>query len=230
MKNCNSVVLNGQPLKADLENLLQREIRMANDADCFALSEAMDGAGAGYQTVFGVIIGTGVGGGLVINQRLLSGPSGLAGEWGHNPMPAANEQRACYCGRRDCIETHLNGAGLLATAQSSEWPDLKGVLSAEQLNVLAEQGNENAKAILLAYAQKLSCALATVINVVDPEIIVLGGGLSNIRFLYHWLPELLPNAVFGGECATAVVPARYGDSSGVRGAAWLWPVASAEPG
>lgn len=230
MKNCNSVVLNGKSLKADLEALLQREVRMANDADCFALSEASDGAGAGYKTVFGVILGTGVGGGLVVNRQLLAGPNGLAGEWGHNPLPGGDEQRACYCGGRDCIESHLNGAGLLAMATASARPGLETLSSAEALNTLAEQGNADAMAVLQSYAQKLSRALATVINVIDPDIIVLGGGLSNIRSLYRLLPPLLANDVFGRDCITPVVAARYGDASGVRGAAWLWPEASSEPG
>ncbi|MBB3048034.1 fructokinase [Litorivivens lipolytica] len=220
MKNCNSTVLNGKPLKADLEKRLQREIRMANDADCFALSEAMDGAGAGFETVFGVILGTGVGGGLVIHQRLLSGPNGLAGEWGHNPLPTSNEQRPCYCVKRDCIETHLNGAGLMSLVPTDQQ---KQCQSAADLSELALQGDAQAETILRLYASKLAQALATVINVVDPDVIVLGGGLSKIKPLYEWLPALLPEAVFGGECTTPVVPARYGDSSGVRGAAWLWP-------
>ena len=229
MKNCNSVVLNDKALQADLEALLRRDIRMANDADCFALSEATDGAGAGYNTVFGVILGTGVGGGLVVNRQLIAGPNGLAGEWGHNPLPGADEQRPCYCGGRDCIESHLNGAGLLTMAATSGRSELNKLSSAQQLSVLAEQGNEYAAAILQDYARKLSRALATVINIVDPDIIVLGGGLSNIQRLYRLLPPLLAEDVFGRDCVTPVVAARYGDASGVRGAAWLWPVASAEP-
>lgn len=219
MKNCNSTEINNKPLLKDLEQRLGREIRMANDANCFALSEAMDGAGQHGRVVFGVILGTGVGGGLIVDRQLLTGCNAIAGEWGHIPMPGAVEQRACYCGQYDCVETYLSGGGLLRSARQT-LPEIK---DSRELASLASAGNAMAQAVLQAYARQLAAALAVVVNVVDPDVIVLGGGVSNIAALYELLPEIMPGVVFGNDYGTEIVPARFGDSSGVRGAAWLWP-------
>ncbi len=218
MKNCNTTCLNGQPLQGDLSARLGREVRLANDANCFALSEAVDGSGAEATTVFGVILGTGVGGGLVVNKQLLVGGNAIAGEWGHNPLPGAFEDRPCYCGRRDCIETYLCGAGLLASFRRHGGR----ASSVEQLVALADSGDACAGEVLENYCRALARALALVINIVDPEVIVLGGGLSNIPLLYRRVPKLWGQWVFSDECRSRLLPARYGDSSGVRGAAWLW--------
>lgn len=217
IKNANSTCLIGQDLQGDLERRLQRPIRLANDADCFALSEACDGAGADAPSVFGVILGTGVGGGLVINGQLLSGPNAIAGEWGHNPLPWRNADdgpsRRCYCGKDDCIETFLSGPG---------WAARTGLdLNAGELAAAAER-EPAARQALGLYCDQLARALAAVINVLDPHVIVLGGGLSNIQALYQQVPVLLPQYVFSDRVNTRVVQARHGDSSGVRGAAWLW--------
>lgn len=218
MKNCNTTCLNGQPLQGDLSARLGREVRLANDANCFALSEAVDGSGAEATTVFGVILGTGVGGGLVVNKQLLVGGNAIAGEWGHNPLPGAFEDRPCYCRRRDCIETYLCGAGLLTSFRRHGGR----ASSVEQLVALADSGDACAGEVLENYCRALARALALVINIVDPEVIVLGGGLSNIPLLYRRVPELWGQWVFSDECRSRLLPARYGDSSGVRGAAWLW--------
>ncbi len=218
MKNCNSTCLNGRPLYRDLSEALGRDIRLANDADCFALSEAVDGAAAGAESVFGVILGTGVGGGVVIGGRLLLGANAIAGEWGHNPMPGAAEGRSCYCGRRDCIETYLSGAGLLASYRRSGGR----ADSVEQLVAAAAAGEGLALRQLEIYAGQLAQALATVTNVLDPEVIVLGGGLSNIDSLYKAVPQLWGDYVFSDSVRTRLCRAEHGDSSGVRGAAWLW--------
>ena len=219
IKNANSTCLIGQDLAGDLEQRLQRPIRLANDADCFALSEASDGAGAGATSVFGVILGTGVGGGIVINGRLLAGPNAIAGEWGHNPLPwhqpADGPPRRCYCGLDDCIETFLSGPG---------WAARSGLgLDAASIALAASQGLPTAQRALEIYAERLARSLASVINVLDPEVIVLGGGLSNIDALYNVVPGQLSRHVFSDQVNTRLVPARHGDSSGVRGAAWLWP-------
>lgn len=234
MKNCNTTCLNGRPLRQDLRRHLGREVYLANDANCFALSEAVDGAAAQATSVFGVILGTGVGGGLVFNQRLHVGGNAIGGEWGHNPMPGAAEGRACYCGRRDCIETYLSGAGLLASyrqlagRQGSGAVDAVPVLpqpvlpgSVPELVAMAGDGNAVAEAALEQYCAQLARALAVVVNIVDPEVIVLGGGLSNISALYQRVPKLWRRWVFSDDCRTALRPAKFGDSSGVRGAAWL---------
>lgn len=220
IKNANSVCLIGQDLQGDLENLLQRPVRLANDADCFALSEACDGAGEGAASVFGVILGTGVGGGIVINGRLLGGPNAIAGEWGHNALPWRHaddgQPRRCYCGLDDCIETFLSGPG---------WAARSGLpMTAEQLADAAANGHASASQALERYAEQLARALASVINVLDPEVIVLGGGLSNIETLYRLVPPQLLRHVFSDQINTRLLPARHGDSSGVRGAAWLWPL------
>lgn len=225
LRNSNSVCLNNQPLQADLQKLLKREISMANDANCFALSEATDGAAQGAAVVFGVIIGTGTGAGIVINGQVLSGANAIAGEWGHNPLPWPDDNERpgpdCYCGKRGCIETFLSGPGMaLDFAQQSGEP-----LNAEQIVVLAgQQGaahQSQAEACLQRYINRLARSLAHVINILDPDVIVLGGGLSNIQRLYAEVPQQLSQYVFSDVVKTKLVPPRYGDSSGVRGAAWL---------
>jgi fructokinase len=222
IKNANSTWIIGAALDRDLEQRLGRPIRLENDANCFALSEAVDGAGAGARSLFGVILGTGVGGGLVVDGRLIGGRNAVTGEWGHNPLPWPDEAERqgprCYCGKRGCIETFLSGPGLARDHQSASgqsWP-------AERIVASAAQGDSGCGATLARYENRLSRALASVINLLDPEVIVLGGGLSGIARLYDALPRLLPAYVFGGEAETAVLPPRHGDSSGVRGAAWLW--------
>jgi len=219
IKNSNSVCLIGQDLQGDLERLLQRPVHLANDADCFTLSEASDGAGAGASSVFGVILGTGVGGGIVIHGRPLAGPNAIAGEWGHNPLPWRTPEdgpaRRCYCGLDDCIETFLSGPGWAARSDLG--------LQAAELAELARRGEPAADQALATYCEHLARALASVINILDPEVIVLGGGLSNIPALYERVPPLLVRHVFSDQVNTRLVRARHGDSSGVRGAAWLWP-------
>ncbi len=224
MKNANSTQLNGRPFVADVSRALGREVRVENDANCFALSEATDGAGAGQRLVFGVILGTGVGGGLVHERRLWGGKNAIAGEWGHNEMPARTEdglpETRCWCGRRRCIETYLSGPGLAAdhVRVSASQP-----LDAQQIVRLARQGDANARATMARYAHRLASALATVVNVVDPDVIVLGGGLSGIGELYGEAAHRLPDHVFSDRCTTPIVANRHGDASGVLGAAWLWP-------
>ena len=223
MRNCNSTCLNGHPLKQDLEARLKRLVTLANDADCFALSEAVDGAGADAGTVFGVILGTGVGGGVVVNQQLLDGANAIAGEWGHNPFPVAHYQgsvgdsRACYCGRTDCIETFLSGPGLSLSYRQASGREL----AAQQIAEAASNGEAQALTVLSDYCEQLACALATVINVLDPHAIILGGGLSNIPLLYEEVPKRWRKYIFSDVYHTQLLPARYGDDSGVRGAAWL---------
>lgn len=199
IKNANSTWLIGQPLRADLENALQRPVRIANDANCFALSEATDGAAAGAEVVFGVILGTGVGGGIVVRGEVLVGPNAIAGEWGHNRLAGETETRPCYCGRRNCIETFLSGPALAA------------------------DGGAEDEAAMQRYEQRLARALAQVINIVDPDVIVLGGGVSNLDRLYDHVPRLWGEFVFSDAVATRLARNKHGDSSGVRGAAWLWP-------
>jgi fructokinase len=218
MQNAENLV--GRPLRRDLEAALERTVRLANDADCFALSEASDGAGAGCGTVFGVILGTGVGAGIVIGGRLLQGgPNATSGEWGHNPLPWPTETErpgpACYCGLSGCVETFLNGRGLSLAYRQISGSDL----APEEI---AAGNTKAAREALDLYAHRLARALSTVINVLDPEIVVLGGGLSNIERLYDAVPPLLPRFVFSDGVATRLVRARHGDSSGVRGAARLW--------
>ena len=222
VKNSNSVCLNGQPLHRDLEQLLGRELRFANDADCFALSEATDGAGAGRQCVFGVIVGTGTGGGIVERGTLLSGPNGIAGEWGHNPLPwpAAHELPGpvCYCGRQGCIETWLSGPGLALDHAEQTGSSIDAV----NIAMLAEAGEPAARDSLARYADRMARALAGVINIIDPDVIVLGGGISNIDWLYDAVPQRWGEYVFSDTVETRLLRAQHGDSSGVRGAAWLW--------
>ncbi|HSW13403.1 MAG TPA: ROK family protein [Solimonas sp.] len=223
MKNCSSTCLNGQPLQQDLERLLQRKIRIANDADCLALSEARDGAAAGMATVFGVILGTGVGGGIVANGKLLSGPNAIAGEWGHNPLPWPRPEwdetpgPRCWCGRSGCIETLLSGTGLAADHRRVGGENLRG----EEIVQRAEAGDVACSATLSRYEDRLARALAHVVNLLDPDVIVLGGGLSRLQRLYRYVPALWDEWVFSDSVETRLVPALHGDSSGVRGAAWL---------
>jgi fructokinase len=222
IRNANSTCLNGELLQRDLESRLAREVRLANDANCFALSEAVDGAGQGADVVFGVILGTGVGGGIVAGGRVLRGANAIGGEWGHNPLPspasADHPLPLCYCGRRGCIETYLSGPGLAAdhAAASGER------LDAGDIARRAQAGDGACGATLGRYEARLARSLAGVINVVDPDVIVLGGGLSNIRSLYSRVPLLWGEFVFSDDVRTRLVPALHGDSSGVRGAAWLW--------
>jgi fructokinase len=223
MKNSNSTVLNGRPLDRDVAAALGRPIRMENDANCLALSEAVDGAAADADTVFAVILGTGVGGGIVVGKRVLTGRNRIAGEWGHNPLPwPTNDERpgpACYCGKSGCIETFLSGPGLARTYARQRG----GQPTGEQIAAAAAAGDPAASACLRLYQDRLARALAGVINILDPDAIVCGGGVSNIPALYAGLPERVGAYVFSDEVTTRIVAARHGDSSGVRGAAWLWP-------
>jgi len=229
VKNANSTQLNGRRLGADLAAALGREVRLANDADCFALSEASDGAGAGRRIVFGAILGTGVGGGLVVDGVLRTGPNAIGGEWGHNEMPSRTEDRlpdtGCYCGRRRCIETYASGPGM--AADHARVAGASSGIDARRIVALARAGDAAAAATLERYARRLASALATVINVVDPDVVVLGGGVSQVDELYVALPRLLGEYVFSDRCDTPVLRNRHGDASGVRGAAWLWPAREA---
>jgi fructokinase len=215
VKNSNSTCLNGKPFKQDVEKALGREVRLENDANCFALSEAVDGAGQGAAVVFGAILGTGVGGGIVVNGRLLTGPNAIAGEWGHNPLPLPAEADLplpkCYCGRAGCIEAYLSGPALardhtLLTGQHLEPQEIVALHGAS----------------LMRYEERLARALAMVINILDPDVIVLGGGMSNVSRLYTEVPRLWTSHVFSDQVATRLARHKHGDSSGVRGAAWLW--------
>jgi len=193
VKNAYATPFNGQPLKRDLERLLDRELRFENDANCFALSEAIDGAARGQRLVFGAILGTGAGGGIVLEGRILGGANAIGGEWGHNPMPGEADGRPCYCGRKDCVETYLSGPAF------------------------ERDGRDLAR-----YHERLARALGVVINILDPEVIVLGGGVSKEKSLYTEVPKLWGRYIFSRTVATRLLPAVYGDASGVRGAAWLW--------
>ena len=223
VKNANSTWLIGQPLDRDLEARIERPVRCANDANCFALSEAIDGAGAGAHVVFGVILGTGVGAGIVIDGAILPGANGIAGEWGHNPLPwpggNAPPAHRCYCGKTGCIETYLSGAGLARIYEANA----PGGKSAEEIAALAAGGDDAAARSLEQYASLLARSLAHVINILDLDVIVLGGGLSNIGQLYALVPELWGEWVFSDRTDTRLVANQHGDSGGVRGAAWLWP-------
>jgi fructokinase len=232
MKNANSTWLIGKPLEQDLIRVLGRPVRLANDADCFALSEAVDGAGAGARTVFGVIVGTGTGGGIVVDGRLVGGPNAVAGEWGHNPLPWPEPGELpgppCYCGRHGCIETWLSGPGLARDyAGNSGGPEAAAEANAgttpEEIVRRAEGGEAAAAAALDRYAGRMARALASVINILDPHVIVLGGGMSNIASVYREVPGRWGPFVFSDTVATRLLPPVHGDASGVRGAAWLWP-------
>ena len=222
IKNANSTCLIGRPLRQDLEAVLGRPVRLANDANCFALSEAVDGAAAGAEVVFGVILGTGCGAGVVVGGRVLTGANAIAGEWGHNPLPwprdAERPGPACYCGRHGCLETWLSGPGLARDFQAAAGADLP----AHAVVARAEAGDPAARAALERHEDRLARGLAQVINVLDPDVIVLGGGLSNIARLYDNVPRRWGEYVFSDHVATRLVPPCHGDSSGVRGAAWLW--------
>ena len=222
IKNANSTWLIGHPLESDLARALGRPVRLANDANCFALSEATDGAAAGASVVFGVIIGTGTGGGLVVNGRVVVGANAIAGEWGHNPLPAPQDDERpgpeCYCGRFGCIETFLSGPGLVRDYIAHGGDDVTAIDIVER----AGRGDARASGCLDRYERRLARALASVINIVDPDVVVLGGGLSNIARLYDRVPALWGEHVFSDRVATQLRPARHGDASGVRGAAWLW--------
>ncbi|MFL5493094.1 MAG: ROK family protein, partial [Gemmatimonadales bacterium] len=224
VKNANSTWLNGRPLLAELETRLARPVRVANDANCFALSEAIDGAGEGFETVFGVILGTGVGGGIAVRQRLHEGPNQIAGEWGHNPLPwMTDEERAsspaCYCGKNGCVETFLSGPGF-----ERDYALLSGARRSSQDIVHAAAARDpRALQALERYQDRLARALAAVIDVLDPDAVVLGGGMSNLPDLPSAISARLPRYVFSDTVLTPVVRNLHGDSSGVRGAAWLWP-------
>jgi fructokinase len=223
MKNANSTCLNGRPFPADLATALGREVRVANDANCFALSEATDGAGAGARVVFGVILGTGVGGGIVVDGRVLVGANGIAGEWGHAPLPWPEDDErpgpACYCGRRGCVEAFLSGPAMALDHAAAAGEALEPVEIARR----AAGGDAAARATLERHADRAARALAAVVDVLDPDVIVLGGGVSNLPHLYDDVPRLLSRRVFSDRVDTRLVRAKHGDSSGVRGAAWLWP-------
>jgi fructokinase len=221
VKNSNSTVLNGRPFDKDLSDRLARPIRIENDANCLALSEAVDGAAANANVVFGIIIGTGVGGGLVIGREIVTGRNKIAGEWGHNPLPSPRPGEhpglACYCGKSGCIETFLSGAGLSRDYHARTGNEA----TAEQIALAAAAGDAHAEACLDVYRDRLARSLATIVNVVDPDVIVLAGGLSNILRLYDGLPSLVGSFAFSDGIDTGIVRAAHGDSSGVRGAAWL---------
>jgi fructokinase len=223
IKGANSVCLIGHALDQDLAQAIGQPVRLANDADCFALSEASDGAGRDGQIVFGAILGTGVGSGLVIDKKIVRGPNAITGEWGHNPLPWPKDDerpgQTCYCGRHGCIETFLSGPGLSADMERATGRKL----TAAEITSAAQQGDSAANAALDRYVERLARALATVINLIDPSVIVLGGGLSHIERLYRDVAPLLPNYVFSDTVVTPIRPPLHGDSSGVRGAAWLWP-------
>lgn len=222
IKNANSTCLIGRPLRADLRKLLQREVRLANDANCFALSEAVDGAAAGAEIVFGVILGTGCGGGIVVRGQALEGINAIAGEWGHNPLPWPEDHERpgppCYCGKHGCLETWLSGPGLARDHRQSTGQNL----SAAAIANLAAQGDAACAASMARYEDRLARGLAQVVNLLDPDVIVLGGGVSNIARLYRNVPRLWTRHIFSDHVATRLVAPLHGDSSGVRGAAWLW--------
>lgn len=223
LRNSNSVALNGKPIRQDLEALLERPVRIANDANCFALSEATDGAAAGAETVFGVIIGTGTGGGIVVNGHVLTGANAIAGEWGHNPLPwphGTDEHPgpACYCGKHGCIETFLSGPGMAADHLRANGERL----DTAEIVAHTARGDASCRHTLARYENRLARSLAQVINILDPDVMVLGGGMSNIPSLYTNVPALWPSYVFSDRVDTRLVANRHGDSGGVRGAAWLW--------
>lgn len=222
LRNSNSVCMNGMPVLEDLQTRLQRPVRIMNDANCFALSEATDGAAAGAEVVFGVIIGTGTGSGIVVRGHALNGPNAIAGEWGHNPLPwPRDEERPglpCFCGKHGCMETFVSGPGMQRDYLAHGGEALK----AQDIVQRAGQGETLAEQCLRRYEDRLARGLAHVINIIDPHVIVLGGGMGNIQRLYRNVPELWKQYVFSDRVATRLVPPRFGDSSGVRGAAWLW--------
>ena len=223
IKNANSTCLIGQPLDLDLASAMGCPVRLANDANCFALSEASDGAARGADSVFGVIVGTGTGAGIVLGGRLHEGPNLIAGEWGHVPLPWPDDDERpgppCYCGRRGCIETFLSGPGLSLDYQSVTGNSR----DAQEISALAEQGDDAAEACVARYVRRMAKSLGMVISILDPAVIVLGGGMSNIARLYDYVPALWEDFAFSDRLSTSLLRAEHGDSSGVRGAAWLWP-------
>lgn len=222
MRNSNSVCLNGKPLLTDIQAQLQRNVRIANDANCFALSEAVDGAASHASVVFGVIIGTGTGAGVVIDKKVLPGVNAVAGEWGHNPLPWPKDYELpgaeCYCGKSGCIETWLSGPGIVRDHEIHN----NIFLDAETLDNKARFGDEEANETLQRYESRMARSLAHVINILDPDVIVLGGGMGNIKRLYKNVPEIWGDYVFSDTVNTKLLAPLHGDSSGVRGAAWLW--------
>ena len=223
VKNANSVCLIGHRLQEDLQEHLGRSVRLANDADCFTISEVTDGAASGARSVFGVILGTGVGGGICWEGRLMTGPNAIVGEWGHNPLPWPEDDErpgeACYCGEQGCIETFLSGSGLRREYFQTTGQNL---LPQEIIRRL-QGGDSKSEQALTRYESRLARGLASIINIIDPEVIVLGGGLSNFERFYEEVPKIWGKWVFSDRVDTKLVPAKHGDSSGVRGAAWLWP-------
>ena len=224
VKNANSVCLIGHALQVDLQEQLRRPVRLANDADCFTMSEAKDGAADGASLVFGVILGTGVGGGICWQGQLLGGPNAIAGEWGHNPLPWMEDDErpgeACYCGKYGCIETFLSGSGF----QREYFQRTGKNLSPDVINRVIDADHPCSEQAFQRYEHRLARSLALVINIIDPEVVVLGGGLSNFDRLYTEVPKIWGNWIFSDQVRTKLVPAKHGDSSGVRGAAWLWPL------
>jgi fructokinase len=222
LRNANSTFLNGQPLFEDLQRILDRPLRMDNDANCFALSEALDGAATGKGVVFGVIVGTGTGGGIVVNRMILKGVHSIAGEWGHNPLPWSGDDEIpgpdCYCGKHGCIETFLSGPGMSNDHQRV----VKTRLTPESILIGTSRGDPACESTLQRYEDRMARSLASVINILDPDIIVLGGGMSNLARLYENVPRLWANYVFSDRVDTLLVPPKHGDASGVRGAALLW--------
>jgi fructokinase len=223
MRNANSVWLNDKPFREDLAAALGREVRMTNDADCFALSEAFDGAGADAPSLFGVILGTGCGGGVVVNGALLDSRNDIAGEWGHTPLPWPSHEELgatrCWCGREGCLETWISGTGFRQDHQRATGKTLTGA----EIEAAAAAGDADARATLERYVDRLARGLAVVCDLLDPAVIVLGGGMSNLEALYGPLPGKVAHYVFSDVFTTPIVKAKWGDSSGVRGAAWLWP-------
>ncbi len=222
LRNSNSTWMNAKPVCTDVQTAMNRTVRFANDANCFALSEATDGAGRGASSVFGVIIGTGCGGGVVVHGQIVQGANGIGGEWGHNPLPWPNDSEypapPCWCGRSGCQEVWLSGSGLKRDHLAVTGEDLPG----EQIVAQAGKGDEACKATLARHTHRLARGLASVCNLLDPEVIVLGGGLSNMPHLYEDLPGLMAPYVFSDHVNTRIRPPKHGDASGVRGAAWLW--------
>ena len=223
VKNANSTWLNGRPLHRDLTEALSREVRVANDANCFAVSEATDGAAAGKHVVFGVILGTGCGGGVAIDGHVHAGPNGVGGEWGHNPLPWTRSGETpgppCYCGKLGCMEMWVSGTGVARDYKEATGRER----TTKEIMESFERGASDALAAVDRLVDRLARGVANVINILDPDVLVIGGGLSRVQHLYRALPEKLPQYVFGKEVATSILEAKYGDSSGVRGAAWLWP-------
>ena len=221
VKNSSKIALNGHPFDRDIAALLERDVRVENDANCFALSEATDGAGRGHRTVFGVILGTGCGGGLVVDGRVVAGRHRIAGEWGHMPLPWPTPDETpglpCWCGKRGCLELYISGTGL---ARDCDGP---GATDASAIPARAQAGDPAARAALARHADRVARGLGQLITLLDPDVIVLGGGLSNCAHLYDMVPALLPSHVFSDRCETPILRNVHGDSSGVRGAAWLWP-------